>query len=195
MSFASRPMEAPPRKGSRTLGQWLELLRQQGPATRRERITWLKAEHGLSSANATELVDRLESLLRSDESIEALIDGQYTDRKAALRPVADKVVEMARGLGDDVQVEPRRADVVLRRGERPFAVLWPATDREVDMGLLLQGGQAGPRLKAGGRLVPDVPTTHKVALTGLDDVDAELEGWLRSAYDRAVTIGQDVMSK
>jgi hypothetical protein len=54
---------------------------------------------------------------------------------------------------------------------------------------------AGPRdrvdpLPAGGRLQPagsvgSGNTTHRVALTAPSDVDDEVAGWLRTAYERA----------
>src|SRR5581483_10644750 len=47
-----------PEKTGRTLEQWLELIRKEGPADPRERRAWLKQKHGLGTNTAWWLVER-----------------------------------------------------------------------------------------------------------------------------------------
>jgi hypothetical protein len=42
-----------PVKTGRTLAQWAALVRREGPKERKERVAWLREEHGLGGATAT----------------------------------------------------------------------------------------------------------------------------------------------
>jgi len=109
------------------------------------------------------------------------IDAQYAGPKAALRPIFDRLAQAARQLGDDVELSPRKTYVALAR-KKQFAVVAPSTSTRVDLGLRLKGRPASGRLaEAGGFGSGSV--THKVELTSPDQVDEELIGWLRAAYE------------
>ena len=58
----------------------------------------------------------------------------------------------------------------------------PATKTQVEIGLNAKGLPAGGRLVA---LKPGGMCQYKVRLSELDEIDAELVGWIRSAYDAA----------
>jgi hypothetical protein len=110
---------------------------------------------------------------------------QYAGAKAALRPIYDRVLAVVQGFGDDVELQIRKTYVAFARGKQ-FAVVQPTTRTRVDVGLKLPGAPAG------GRLEPTTNTgsgsmTHKVAVTSPDEVDEELIGWLRQAYDSVGT--------
>jgi hypothetical protein len=80
----------------------------------------------------------------------------------------------------------RKTYVAFVRGKQ-FAVVQPTTNTRVDVGVRLTGLKL-PGMAAGGRLEPSANVgggaiTHKVALTSPDQVDDELIGWLRAAYE------------
>lgn len=52
----------------------------------------------------------------------------------------------------------------------------------MDVGLRLPGVPSTERLADAGSFGSG-SITHRVALAAVEDVDAELEGWLRDAYD------------
>jgi hypothetical protein len=106
-----------------------------------------------------------------------LIDGQYRDRPE-LRPVLDALLAAAPGLGP-VTVQARKTMVSLVTPRRTFAVIQPTTRTRVDLGLRLDGEQPGGRLLAARNLGA---ATVRIALTGPQDVDGEVLGWLRRAY-------------
>jgi hypothetical protein len=53
----------------------------------------------------------------------------------------------------------------------------------VDVGINLSGVAAGERLGASGSFNSMV--SHRVQISTLDEVDGELLGWLKQAYDQA----------
>jgi Domain of unknown function (DUF5655) len=105
-----------------------------------------------------------------------LINDQYADRPR-LRPICDAVIEAARQLGAVVQA--RKTYVSLLTPRRTFARVQPTTKDRIDLGLRLDGQ------KPGGRLKPSkIHETMKlqIGLSALEEVDAEVRGWLRKAY-------------
>jgi hypothetical protein len=107
------------------------------------------------------------------------LDAQYAGAKVGLRPIHDRLVEVARGFGSDVEVAPKKTSVSLRRKVQ-FAVIEASSAKRVQLGIQLKGEPATDRLLAWGSMC-----SHRVNLGSLDDIDAELIGWLRAAYDRA----------
>jgi hypothetical protein len=61
-------------------------------------------------------------------------------------------------------------------------MIGPATKTQVEVGLNMKGVAATDRLVA---LPAGGMCQYKVRLAGTDEVDAELAGWLRQAYDSA----------
>ena len=85
-------------------------------------------------------------------------------------------------MGTDVEVSPKKTYVSLRR-HKQFALIQPSTKNRVDLGLNLKGQNAGKRLELSSSFNGMV--THRVRLTRKSEVNAELKGWLRKAYDLA----------
>jgi hypothetical protein len=107
-----------------------------------------------------------------------LIAGQYRDRPR-LRPVLDAVLAALPAFGP-VTVQARGTLVSLVTPRRTFAVVKATTKSRVDLGLRLDSTQPG------GRLLParDLgAATVRIPLTAPDEVDEEVFGWLRRAYD------------
>jgi hypothetical protein len=109
------------------------------------------------------------------------VEAQYSGGKAALKPIYDRLIQVAQGFGSDVELAPRKTYVGLTRGKM-FGVIKPSTKTRLDLGLVLKGKGAGDRLvEALGFGSGSI--THKVALSRLEDVDEEIVGWLKEAYD------------
>ena len=76
---------------------------------------------------------------------------------------------------------PKKTYVSLRR-KKQFAMVGPATNELVELGL------NGKQLHATGGLKAQPPGTmcqYTVRLAKPDEIDAELLGWIRTAYDAA----------
>ena len=100
--------------------------------------------------------------------------------RAALRPIHDGLVAAALRLGDDVQVAPKKTCVSLRRA-RQFALILPATNTRVDLGLKLDDVPIGGRLERW----PNTMCTHRVRLGSPAEIDREIVALLARAYAQA----------
>lgn len=173
-----------PEKTGRSAEDWVDVLRREGPlGKRKDRVEWLKREHGLGNGQASMIVDSLDrpEVFEQVDPRE-LVDAQYVG-KGELREVYEALVKELLLLGDDVAVEARRSYVAFTRG-RQFALAQPSTTTRLDVGLVLPGVEATARLRAAGSFGSG-RTSHRVSLGAVGDVDAELVGWLRAAYEAA----------
>ncbi len=172
------------KKTGRSLDEWVELVRTQGPETRKERVQWLKSEHGLGHGQAQAVVSEAEKdATWSPPTGEALITAQYAGRKAHLRPIYDRLVAEVVALGNDVTLDPRKTYVAATR-KRQFAVIQPTRQTHVDLGLALQEAEVAGRLEAAQGIGGSARITHRIALKTPEDVDQDVLGWLRAAYER-----------
>ena len=162
----------------RAFDSWVELARASGPEKHGELVAWLKSQHGMGHGDANRVAL---SARRAEEapSGDGLVDAIYAGPKAALRPFHDRVVAAAQGFGDDVELAPKQAYVSLRRAKQ-FATVGPASGGRLEIGLNLKGMEPVGRLEATTGMC-----THRVRLSSPDELDPEVQGWLREAYDRA----------
>jgi hypothetical protein len=107
-------------------------------------------------------------------------DEIYSGLKAPLRPVHDRVMEVVGGFGP-FEIAPKKGYVSLRR-KKQFAMVGPATKTQVEVGINARGLAAGERLV---ELPAGQMCQYKVRIGRREDVDEELIGWLRAAYDAA----------
>jgi hypothetical protein len=112
------------------------------------------------------------------QSEDEVLDAIYTGPKAALRPVHDAVMAAVRRFGP-FEVAPKKGYLSLRR-KKQFAMVGPATNTRVEVGLNMKGVSARGRLEA---LPAGGMCQYKVRLTDAREVDEELIGWIRTAYD------------
>ena len=161
----------------RSIDEWVALVKASGAERHGEIMAWLKAEHGFSHGNANfvALTAKRGSVAGGDE----LVDTMYAGPKATLRPFHDQVIELARGFGPDVELAPKQAYVSLRRSKQ-FGTVGPGPGGRLEIGLNLKGVEPAGRLEAGGGMC-----THRVRLSSTDELDGEVIGWLREAYERA----------
>jgi hypothetical protein len=164
----------------RTVRQWSTLVAQAGPAKHGEIVKYLKTEHGLTHGNANALAHKVRELASGAAPAPAdLLDAQYAGTKAALRPIYDEIVLLARSLGDDVDVSIKKTGVSLRR-RKQFALVEAPSAKRVELGLNLKSVSPTKRLRAVGGMC-----THRVTLLEPADVDDEIATWLHTAYTQA----------
>jgi predicted transport protein len=171
------------RRTGRTLEEWVDLVDTSGvdPLDQNAVRRWLKDAHGLPQNSQWAVADAAARRAGwTRPTVEQYVDEQYRGPKAALRPVFDAVLAAVLELGDDVTVEGRSTYVPFVR-RRQFAAVAATTARRVDVGLRLPDPPDSPRLQPA---TSPGSATHKVALTGPDQVDDELRGLLRAAYEQ-----------
>ena len=162
----------------RSIDDWVALVKASGLERHGEIVAWLKAEHGFSHGNANfvAIVAKRGSATGGGDE---LVDAMYAGPKAPLRPFHDQVIELVQGFGPDVELAPKQAYVSLRRTKQ-FGTVGPGPGGRLEIGLNLKGVEPAGRLEAGGGMC-----THRVRLASADELDSEVTGWLREAYERA----------
>jgi hypothetical protein len=171
-------------KTGTTMAEWVKRVAKSGKAKHGEVVAWLKSEHGLSHgyANLVAHMAKGSAASTSGKGDDALVAAQYAGAKAGLTPIYDKLIAAVRKLGGDVELAPKNAYVSLRRSKQ-FGLIQPSTASRVDVGITLKGTPPAGRLEAAGSWNSMV--THRVRLGSAAEVDKELIGWLKTAYEQA----------
>jgi predicted transport protein len=166
-------------KTGKSLDQWIAIAKKTNGTKHGEIVKHLK-DNGLTHGYANLVAHSMlqSASVHADEG--DLIESQYAGAKAALRPIYEKLMSEVHSFGDDVEVSPKKGYVSLRR-KKQFAIVQPSTATRVDVGINLKGTPATERLEASGSFNQMV--SHRVRVATASDVDAELVGWLRKAYD------------
>lgn len=170
-------------KTGKTLPQWLKVTKAAKLAKHGEIVKLLKTEHGVTHGFANLIAHKtLEEAAPAGDGGTDLVAAQYGGAKADLKPIYDALMVAINKFGKDIEVAPKKAYVSLRRSKQ-FAIIQPSTKTRVDVGINLKGDPATERLEASGSFNSMV--SHRVRLSEQGDVDKELVGWLKKAYENA----------
>jgi Domain of unknown function (DUF5655)/Domain of unknown function (DUF4287) len=162
---------------------WLQRARAAGTDKHGQIVAHLKTKHGIGHGYANLIAHELKTAAAGGPvADDDLVTTQYAGAKAALRPLYDALLAEVRKFGPDLEVAPKKANVSLRRTKQ-FALLQPSTATRFDVGINLKGVPPAGRLEASGSFSAMV--SHRVKVTQPGDINAELVGWLRRAYDAA----------
>jgi hypothetical protein len=112
----------------------------------------------------------------ADDPLEAI----YIGPKAALRPLHARLVAAIDKFGA-YETAPKKAYVSLRR-KKQFAMIGPATNTRVEVGLNMKDVSATDRLAA---LPAGQMCQYKVKISDAAEVDQALFDWIRRAFDAA----------
>lgn len=177
---AAKMAENLEKKTGKSLAEWVAIARGTGLTKHGEIMKVLKGEHGLTHGYA----NMISSTARKsdDEAKPDLVENQYSGAKAELKPIYNSILGVVQTFGNDVELAPKKAYVSFRRAKQ-FAIVQPSTKTRVDVGINLKGDDPTDRLEASGSFNSMV--SHRVRLTAVDQVNDELIGWLREAYERA----------
>jgi hypothetical protein len=173
-------------KTGRSLAELRALLAGSGLAKHGELRSFAMEKLGLGYGDANTLVhlalasDGQSAAAAAGLSTDDVLAGIYSDKKAALRPIHDRLMAAIGGFGE-FEVAPKKGYVSLRR-KKQFAMIGPGSATRVDVGLNMKDVPATERLVAEK---PGGMCQYKVKLTDAAEVDAELVSWLRQAYDSA----------
>lgn len=168
-----------PARTGRSLDAWYTILDAAHVEKHGEAIAFLKGEHAMTHGFANLVVTLYRSRGQEAATAEELISAQYAGAKLWLRPVCDAVVQHAQALGGDVEVAAKKTGVSLRRS-RQFALVEAPSAKRVSLGLNLRGHDGTERLRPVSGMC-----THRVDLASVDEIDEEVIGWMRQAYEDA----------
>jgi hypothetical protein len=170
------------KRTGKTLAALAKIIKSSGLTKHGEIRDMLKRELGMGHGDANTLVHHVLDPAGSGESpsIEESVSSLYTGPKAALRPIHDELMARIENFGK-FEVAPKKTYVSLRR-KKQFAMIGPATNTRVEVGINKKGLKAAARLVA---MPPKGMCDFKVKLTEVAEVDAELLDWIRQAYEDA----------
>jgi hypothetical protein len=173
------------KRTGKSLAELAKIVQDSGLSKHGELVAMLKTTLGMGHGDANTLVHTVRksagpAAAAEGLSSEQVLDGLYLGPKAALRPIHDRVLEAMRSFGD-FEEAPKKTYVSYRR-KKQFAMLGPATNSRVELGLNVKGLAPSERLdeRPAGEMC-----NYKVRLTDAAQVDQELVDWIRSAYDAA----------
>ena len=166
----------------KSVAEWVEVCRASGHEKHGQIVKFLKTEHGFTHGYANLVAHRTLHSAADEQGDDDLVAAQYAGPKGELRPIYDRVMRIAESLGDGFEAAPKKTYVSLRH-KKQFGLVQPSTRTRVDLGINLKGKDPAGRLEASGSF--NAMVTHRVRLESPDDVDAEVAGWLREAFDAA----------
>ncbi|WP_394778162.1 DUF5655 domain-containing protein [Undibacterium sp.] len=171
----------------KSLAQLGKIAKDSGYSKHGEIRDYLKTTLGLGHGDANTLTHHV---LKADAAPVAgncgdseagdPADAIYTGAKEALRPIHDAIMEQLAAFGE-FEISPKKTYLSLRR-KKQFAMLGPATNTRVELGLNIKQLPSSERLveqAAGGMC------NYKIRLGTPDEVDAELISWIQQAYASA----------
>lgn len=167
-------------RSGKSLDELYAILESSGLEKHGQLRDHLKQELGMGHGDANTVVTLFRRRGEEESASDDPLDAIYTGGKEHLRPLHDTIMERVRGFGD-FEEAPKKAYVSLRR-KKQFAMVGPATKKQVEVGLNatdLSGPERLVEQKPGGMC------QYKVRLSDASEIDDELIGWIRSAYDAA----------
>lgn len=172
------------KRTGKSLAELTDIVKGSGLSKHGELVSMLKTTLDMGHGDANTVVH---IALKSDGqsaneslSAEQVLDGLYVGRKEALRPIHDKLMAAIRKFGD-FEEAPKKTYVSYRR-KKQFAMIGPATNTRVEVGLNMKGVPATDRLV---QLPSGQMCNYKVKITDVKEVNAELIAWVKTAYKAA----------
>lgn len=168
-----------PEKTGKSLDQWKSILKKKAFAKHGEAVKYLKTEHGVTHGFANTIV----SLSKEDNTApDDLVANQYKGKESLL-PIYEKLIAEIQKLGEDITMTPKKGSVSLIR-KKQFVLIKPATKKRIDLGLKIKDKPTTDRLENSGPF--GAMCTHRVRLSDVAEVDAELISWITEAYEKSV---------
>lgn len=178
-------------KTGRSLGEWIALVKKEGPKDETAQREWLKKKHKLGTNSAWWIAERVNGKNSEDSDPELYlktavlyVEEQYSGGRAPLRTLYDVLLEMGKGLGSDVKACPCKTIVPLYRNH-VFAQIKPATNSRIDLGFALAKykGKLPKRVIDTGGAAKKDRITHRIEIQSASDIDGDVEKWLKTAYE------------
>lgn len=168
-----------PEKTGKSLDEWKTILKEKSFSKHSEGVKFLKSEHGVTHGFANTIV----TLSKEEEHTpEDLVSAQYKG-KEHLKPIYNSLIKVVQSLGEDVTITPKKGSVSIIR-KRQFVLIKPATKTRIDLGFKLKDKPTTARLEDSGPF--GTMCTHRVRLTSEAEIDKELKGWIKEAYEKSV---------
>jgi hypothetical protein len=178
-------------KTGRSLEEWTAFVKKDGPKDEKSQREWLKIQHKMGTNSAWWIAARVAGKESEEDSpgkylvaAPEYVEKQYAGKKEALRPIYEALLKLGKSAGSDVKACPCLTMVPLYR-KHVFAQIKPTTNTRIDLGLALTHykGKLPKRIIDTGGLAKKDRITHRIELKSIEEIDAEVKKWLKTAYD------------
>lgn len=167
----------------KSLEQWIEIVKKENFEKHGQIIKYLKENHGFTHGYANLVALKARGAdAGSVENKDELVENQYKGKEHFL-PLYESIIAEVKTFGKDLEIAPKKSSVSLRR-KKQFALLQPATKTRFEIGINLKGYE--PEGKLEEITAANAMCSHRVNLSGKEELDAEVIGWIRKAYELAV---------
>ncbi|MDZ7896948.1 MAG: DUF5655 domain-containing protein [Arcicella sp.] len=168
-------------KTGHSLEEWKVVILGQSLSKHGEIVKFLKEQHNVTHGYASEIALKvLGSDADSTADTDGLIQNQYKG-KEHLKPFYEKLIAEIQTFDGDFEIAPKKTYVSLKR-KKQFIILNPASKTRFEIGFNLKGTEAKGKLEAEK---PDGICSHKICLADISEVDGEVIGWIKMAFDKA----------
>ena len=167
----------------KTLEEWVKAVQSSGidPLDQKAVRNWLKTEHKVPQNSQWAIADAAATAAGwVRPSNESYTDSQYTGEKAALRPIFDKLRQLAETCGQDVVMEGRGGYTPFVH-KRQFMAVEASSRTKVTMGLRFKTAPASALLEEGK--APG-QCTHRIIFTNLEGISPEIGLLIKAAYEQ-----------
>ena len=174
------------KRTGKSLQELTRMVRSCGLQKHGEIRDFLKRELGMGHGDANTLVhvalqsDGARAAEAGGLDTSAVLDQIYTGPKAALRPIHETLMTQLETFGP-FEIAPKKGYVSLRRSKQ-FAMVGPATNTKLEIGINLKGVDLPRRFVV---VPPGGMCQFKVRLEQASEVDSEVVAVLRRAYEAA----------
>jgi hypothetical protein len=170
------------KRTGKSVAQLEKIIKGSGLSKHGELVAILKNHLGMGHGDANTLVHVVKRGADAPAGGASgdVLDEIYSGPKAHLRPIHEALMA-AIGTFGAFEIAPKKGYVSLR-GKKQFAMIGPATNTQVEIGLNMKD------IKGTARLVEQKPggmCQYKVRVADRNEVDEQLIVWVRKAYDAA----------
>ena len=165
----------------KTSAQLVAHVKSSGLGKHSEIVSMLKNDFALGHGDANTIAHLAKDAGKASENpADDPLDALYVGAKLALRPIHDALISYLNQLGA-FEAAPKQKYISYRRAKQ-FAMIGPATNTRVELGLNIKELPDSPRLE---KLPAGQMCNFRVKLTDVQQVDAELLAWIKAAYEVA----------
>lgn len=165
----------------KSLVELTSLVQNSGLGKHNEIVGMLKRDLNLGHGDANTIAHLAKKDAQVKESADSNpLDALYAGPKSALRPIHEALLEHLNGFGKFESALKQK--YISYRRKKQFAMIGPATNTRVEVGLNIKALPGSERLE---KLAAGQMCNFRVKLTDVAQVDAELIGWIRAAYNES----------
>jgi hypothetical protein len=170
-------------KTGKTLEDFQVLAAKKNLRKPGEIVAWLKSEFELGHGHANAVANRIANADAITASPDDKRSALFAGGKSVWRKAYDALEAKLRQFGSDVEIAPNRTYINLCRGTKKFGIVQISSADRIDLGIKLKTLTAADRLELAGPW--NAMVTHRVRIGDAKEIDAEVLGWLKQAYEAA----------